>query len=115
MIQSLKNYVDICIFSNNNQLRQPLLELDLPFVTNVKPKPHPDGFDRAARHYLGLPPSQCTMIGDNLLTDGGALRAGLKLALVTPVPGPESRGHRATRDYGYWIKQKIHDPLRKFF
>jgi len=110
MLQALRHVIKICIFSNNNQLRQPLIEMDLPFVTNVKPKPHPDGFDIAARKYLGHFPENCTMIGDNLLTDGGALRAGLKLALTNPVPGPEGLGHRVTRSYGHLVK-KVHDSL----
>lgn len=108
MIEALREEVGICIFSNNNQLRPPLVELDLPFVINVKAKPHPDGFDTAARKYLGLRPEECTMIGDNLLTDGGALLALMKLALAHPVPGPEGLVHRVTRSYGHGVK-KIHD------
>jgi len=110
MLETLRAQIDVVIFSNNNQLRQPLVDIGLPFVTNVKPKPHPDGFDRAARFYMNRSPQKCTMIGDNLLTDGGALVAGMKLALVKPVPGPEGRGHRLTRAYGHWIKS-VHDRI----
>lgn len=110
MLETLRDNFKTCFFSNNNQLRPALMDLDIPFVTNVKPKPHPHGFDTAARHYLGLSPEQCTMIGDNLLTDGGALRAGLNLVLVKPVPGSEGLGHKITRRYGHLIKA-FHDRI----
>jgi len=114
MLKYLRSEVAVCIFSNNNQLRQPLVELDFPFVINVKPKPHPEGFDTGARRYLGHSPQDCTMIGDNLLTDGGALRAGMNLALVEPVPGPEGFGHRFTRSYGHIVKS-VHDAIASVF
>lgn len=70
----------------------------IPVVTNVPAKPDPAGFSLAMRRDLGLddPRSVC-MIGDNYITDGGAIDAGMRFIHVRPVPGPENPFHRFFR------------------
>jgi predicted HAD superfamily phosphohydrolase YqeG len=67
-------------------------------VTDVPPKPDPRGFEIAMKKYLQLDdPATVCMIGDNYITDGGAIDAGMRFIHVQPVPGPENFFHRITR------------------
>lgn len=50
------------------------------------------------------------MVGDNILTDGGAIKAGMELILVDPIPGSEGFFHKLTRGYGLAVK-RMHDRL----
>ncbi|CCQ91031.1 hypothetical protein NITGR_550033 [Nitrospina gracilis 3/211] len=71
---------------------------DIPVVTNVPPKPDPQGFHTAMRDYLKLDdPAKVVMIGDNYITDGGAIDAGMRFIHVKPVPGKENAFHHTTR------------------
>lgn len=71
-------------------------------VSDVPAKPDPAGFTTAMRRDLGLddPQSVC-MIGDNYITDGGAIDAGMRFIHVRPVPGPENPFHRLFRFLAY--------------
>jgi len=54
------------------------------------------------KKYLQLDdPATVCMIGDNYITDGGAIDAGMRFIHVQPVPGPENPLHRATRFIAY--------------
>ena len=56
----------------------------------------------AMKKYLQLDdPATVCMIGDNYITDGGAIDAGMRFIHVQPVPGPENPLHRATRFIAY--------------
>jgi predicted HAD superfamily phosphohydrolase YqeG len=70
----------------------------VPVVLEAEAKPDPRGFLRAMQNYLHLDdPAKICMIGDNFLTDGGAIDAGMRFIHVQPVPGVENRIHRLTR------------------
>lgn len=75
-------------------------------VTDVPPKPDPHGFEIAMKNYLQLDdPATVCMLGDNYITDGGAIDAGMRFIHVQPVPGPENPFHRVTRFIAYlWAR-----------
>jgi HAD superfamily hydrolase (TIGR01509 family) len=54
-------------------------------------KPHPSVFARACRE-LACPASATLMVGDNPLTDGGAVAAGLTVLLLPPPSKDGTRG-----------------------
>lgn len=67
-------------------------------VSDVHPKPDPRGFSSAMTRFLGMTdPSRVCMIGDNYITDGGAVEAGMRFLHVHPIPGGENAIHRFTR------------------
>ena len=73
-------------------------------VTGVPPKPDPGGFETAMKKFLQLgDPATVCMIGDNYITDGGAIDAGMRFIHVRPVPGPENFLHRVTRFIAYQL------------
>ncbi len=73
-------------------------------VTDVPPKPDPRGFETAMKKYLQLEdPATVCMVGDNYITDGGAIDAGMRFIHVRPVPGPENLFHKITRHLAYLI------------
>ncbi|QPJ63625.1 MAG: HAD hydrolase-like protein [Candidatus Nitronauta litoralis] len=74
----------------------------IPVVSDVPAKPAPEGFLKAMEHFLELEnPAQVCMIGDNYLTDGGAVKAGMLFLYVEPIPGPENFIHKWTRDWAF--------------
>jgi len=103
-LREVRDKMEVCVFSNRGQERNIFKELGIPVVEDGPPKPHPEGFDRAARHYLKLEPQQCAMVGDNILTDGGANRVGMEFILVDPIPGKERLLPRFARGYGRLVK-----------
>jgi HAD superfamily phosphatase (TIGR01668 family) len=109
-LREIRAKMRVCVFSNNGQEREIFIALGIPVVKHAAPKPAPEGFHRAAYHYLDLKPERCAMVGDNILTDGGARKAGMELILVDPIPGPEGFFHKLTRGYGRAVKQ-MHDRL----
>jgi putative hydrolase of the HAD superfamily len=48
-----------------------------------------------ASERLGVPPGEILMVGDNHLTDGGAIDLGYHVLLLPPVPSGSTRGLRA--------------------
>jgi len=73
-------------------------------VTDVPPKPDRRGFEQAMRKFLQLEdPRKVCMIGDNYLTDGGAVLAGMRFIHVQPVAGNENIFHRSTRALAHLI------------
>lgn len=86
----------VAIFSNARDL-DTLRSLGVPVIAGVPRKPALAGF-RAAVSALGLAdPARVVMIGDNLLTDGAAVDAGLRFVWCRPIPGREPLGHRWAR------------------
>jgi len=110
-LREIRAKMKVCIFPDNGEDYEVFGQLGIPVVKNAAPKPDPRGFERAAYQYLDMKPEQCTMVGDNLLTDGAAKKAGMKMILVDPLPGSEPLGYKISRGYGQMVK-KIHD---KFF
>lgn len=87
----------VAIYTNAMEDRFEAFE-GVGIVTGVPPKPDPRGFEIAMKEYLQLDnPATVCMIGDNYITDGGAIDAGMRFIHVQPVPGPESFFHRITR------------------
>ena len=87
----------VAIYTNAMEDRFESFE-GVTIVTDVPPKPDPRGFEIAMKKYLQLDdPAAVCMIGDNYITDGGAIDAGMRFIHVQPVPGPEKFFHRATR------------------
>jgi len=91
----------VAIYTNSLEDRFETFE-GVAIVTDVPPKPDPRGFGIAMKKYLQLDdPATVCMIGDNYITDGGAIDAGMRFIHVQPVPGPENPFHRATRFIAY--------------
>lgn len=77
--------IKFVIYSNMKwSERYEALQKDLPVLTNLPPKPDPKGFEIAVSQ-LGVPKENVVMIGDNYLTDGGAIGAGIKFIHVNPI------------------------------
>ena len=97
----IKNGLRVAIYTNAMEDRFDVFE-GVAIVTDVPPKPDPRGFEIAMKKYLQLDdPATVCMIGDNYITDGGAIDAGMRFIHVQPVPGLENPLHRATRFIAY--------------
>ncbi len=87
----------VAIYTNAFEDRFSAFE-NVAVVSNVPPKPDPEGFLKAMRDYLHLEdPGKVVMIGDNYITDGGAVDAGMRFIHVKPIPGNENAFHWTTR------------------
>jgi len=80
----------------------------IPVVRNVPAKPDPKGFEYAVSQILEMnDPSNVCMVGDNYVTDGGAVDAGLKFIYVEPIPnGAEKLIHRITRRFALFCAKQ---------
>ena len=79
-------------------------------VTDVYAKPDSRGFLSAMKSHLGLDhPGEVCMIGDNYITDGGAISAGMLFIYVQPIRGNENWFHSLCRAYGAGLA-KIYFP-----
>ena len=105
----LKQGLKVAIYTNAAEDRfQIFEELGVKIVNNVPPKPDTAGFEIAMKEFLGLSdPSKICMIGDNYITDGGAIDAGMRFIHVQPVAGNESLIHATTRYLAY-VCARIH-------
>jgi predicted HAD superfamily phosphohydrolase YqeG len=93
--------LQVAIYTNAWEDRFEAFE-GVAIVTGVPPKPDPRGFEIAMKKTLQLDdPATVCMIGDNYITDGGAIDAGMRFIHVRPVPGPENPFHRAARFIAY--------------
>ena len=108
----LRQGLKVAIYTNAAEDRfQTFEELGVKIVNNVPPKPDRGGFEIAMKEFLGLTnPSKVCMIGDNYITDGGAIDAGMRFIHVQPVPGVEPVIHSATRKLAY-ICARIHKKI----
>ena len=93
----------IAIYTNAAQNRLESFEkLGVKIVNNVPPKPDRNGFITAMKYFLELDdPLKVCMIGDNYITDGGAIDAGIRFIHIQPVPGNEHFIHALTRYLAY--------------
>ncbi len=88
----------VAIFTNAEENRFHQFS-GIPVVTDVPAKPDPAGFLTAMSRFLEFDnPAQVCMIGDNFITDGGAVDAGMRFIYVEPVAGPENFFHKWARD-----------------
>ena len=105
----LQEGLKVAIYTNAAENRfQDFEELGVKIVNNVPPKPDRAGFEIAMKEFLGLSdPSKVCMIGDNYITDGGAVDVGMRFIHVQPVMGNESLIHATTRHLAY-LCARIH-------
>lgn len=105
----LQQGLRVAIYTNAAEDRfQVFEELGVKIVNNVPPKPDTAGFEIAMKDFLGLSdPSKVCMIGDNYITDGGAIDAGMRFIHVKPVAGSEPFIHTTTRYLAY-VCARIH-------
>lgn len=97
--------IKIVVYSNMAKTnRYDVFEGKINVLTNVPPKPDSAGFELAHKK-LGLPKNNIVMIGDNYLTDGGAIRAGINFIHVKPLRKPEQET----------LAEKVHNFLRLIF
>ena len=99
----LEKGLKIAIYTNAWEDRfQPFQEMGVKVVSNVPAKPDPRGFQIAMTDFLQLQnPAKVCMIGDNYVTDGGAIDAGMHFIHVRPIKGEEPFLHSATRLFAY--------------
>jgi len=99
----LQQGLKVAIYTNAAEDRfQPFEKLGVKIVNNVPPKPDRAGFEIAMKEFLGLQdPFKICMIGDNYITDGGAIDAGMRFIYIQPVKGHEPFIHALTRYLAY--------------
>ncbi len=79
-------------------------------VTGVPAKPDPRGFLKAMKEALQLDrPEDVCMVGDNYITDGGAITVGMRFIHVRPLAGPESWIHALCRRIA-WAFARLYHP-----
>jgi uncharacterized protein len=102
-VQSFLNQgIRVAIYTNAREDRFDQFK-DVEIVTNVQAKPNPQGFKKAIIDFLKLEDhKKVCMIGDNYITDGGAIELGIPFIYVSPLQGNERLYHRLTRYYGYF-------------
>ena len=99
----LQQGLQVAIYTNAAEDRfQPLEKLGVKVVRNVPPKPARAGFETAMKEFLGLnDPFKICMIGDNYITDGGAIDVGMRFIYIQPITGNEPFIHALTRYLAY--------------
>jgi uncharacterized protein len=99
----LEKGLKVAIYTNAWEDRfQQFQEMGVKVVSNVPAKPDPHGFHIAMTDFLELrDPARVCMIGDNYVTDGGAIDAGMLFIHVHPVKGREPFFHSTTRLLAY--------------
>lgn len=116
-IKKLRSHgVKFAVLSNMKKTsRYDAIENDTIILTNFPAKPDPRGFEEACEK-LNLPKKNIVMVGDNYVTDGGAIRAGINFIHVKPIKlrhaSPAQRIHSFIRAIFIGIS-KIHDLGRK--
>ena len=95
----LRQGLKVAIYSNAAGDRFESFEkIGVRIVNNVPPKPDRTGFITAMKSFLDLDdPLKVCMLGDNYITDGGAVDAGMRFIHIQPVPGNEPFIHVLTR------------------
>ena len=99
----LQQGLKVAIYTNAFEDRfQPFEKMGVKIVNNVPPKPDPHGFEIAMKEFLRLEdPSKICMVGDNYITDGGAIDAGMHFIYIQPIKGKEPFVHAFTRYLAY--------------
>jgi len=117
IIKMINQGVKIVIFSNMkaSERYNPLIETvrestgyEIKVITSRYAKPDPRGFEECVDE-LGLTEEEDTlMIGDNFVTDGGAIKAGIPFIKVRPI---KTQGEGALRK----IKRSFQTGSRGFY
>ncbi len=108
--------VKIIIYSNMAwSERYKDLEGQIEVLTNVPPKPDPAGFSTALEK-LSLPKENVAMVGDNYLTDGGAIQEGINFIHINPLRRKDEeklteKAHSAIRGFFIWVS-KLHEKIK---
>ncbi len=99
----LEKGLRVAIYTNAGEDRfQSFQKMGVKVARDLPAKPDPYGFRAAMTDFLQLrDPAKVCMIGDNYLTDGGAIDAGMHFIHVQPVRGDEPFLHSATRHFAY--------------
>ena len=99
----LQQGLKVAIYTNAAEDRfQPLEKLGVKVVKNVPPKPDRAGFEIAMKEFLELnDPFKVCMIGDNYITDGGAIDVGMRFIHIQPITGNDPIIHALTRYLAY--------------
>ena len=99
----LQQGLKVAIYTNAAEDRfQPLEKRGVQVVKNVPPKPDRAGFEIAMKELLELnDPFKVCMIGDNYITDGGAIDVGMRFIHIQPITGNEPIIHALTRYLAY--------------
>lgn len=97
--------IKVVIYSNMIwSPRYQNLDGQVEVLTNIPAKPDPKGFEIALQK-LDLPKENVVMVGDNYLTDGGAIQEGINFIHVNPLRKKENES----------LAEKIHSLIRGFF
>jgi len=80
----------VTVFSNMKESCRydELKKLGVKVHKTLYPKPHAKGFIECCE-MMGVGVRDVLMVGDNLMTDGGAMNVGIDFILVEPVPTKE--------------------------
>lgn len=110
----LQQGIKIVLYSNMRYTnRYKVLPKEIKILSNLPAKPNPTGFKIALRH-LKVPRKNVAVIGDNYITDGGAIRAGLPFIKVNPIPksnkSPVEKAYSSLRNFYDWIS-RFHERL----
>jgi len=99
----LQQGLNVAIYTNAASDRFESFEkIGVKIVNNVPPKPDRTGFIKAMKNFLELgDPLKVCMLGDNYITDGGAVDAGMRFIHIQPVSGNEPFIHALTRYLAY--------------
>ncbi len=91
----------VAIYTNSSEDRFQQFN-PVEIVREAAPKPDPKGFEAAMKNHLHLSdPAKVCMVGDNYVTDAGALSAGMRFIYVKPIEGNEGFFHSFTRYLAY--------------
>ncbi len=96
--------VKFVIYSNAKKTnRYDVLPKEVKVLTNLPPKPDKAGFETALKE-LGVDKKNVVMIGDNFITDGGAIQYGIRFIRL-----------KALHDKHENIFEIVHGFIRSFF
>ncbi len=90
-VRKVKEFLDagvgVGVYSNCESLPRldSLKEMGVNIYNGKKPKPEREGF-REACDFFGFNPEETWMVGDNPLTDGGAIGILEGMAFIKPIP-----------------------------
>ena len=91
----------VAIYTNSSNNRFQQFQ-GIEVVREAHAKPDRRGFEAAMKNHLRLDdPAKVCMVGDNFITDGGAVAAGMRFIYVQPIKGSEGLVHSLTRYWGY--------------
>lgn len=98
----------IVIYSNMIETPRysSLKKIGVKVCNTIYPKPDRKGFEECCKG-IGCEMGEVLVIGDNLITDGGAISAGMDFVKVEPVPTKEGRFDRLGQRIPKWITNKI--------